>query len=155
MALRDEISKEITGAMRAGDKLRLSALRLLLAAVINKEKELKKELSDGDVHAVAATLLRQRRDSVEQYKKGGREDLAEKEERELEILKDFMPPQLSAEELRDLVEKAREETGAEDMKDMGRLMKAVMGLVSGRADGKAVQEIVKEALGGARRQDED
>jgi uncharacterized protein YqeY len=123
-------------------------LRLLLAAVTNKEKELKKGLADEDVHAVAATLSRQRRDSVEQYKKCGREDLAEKEERELVILKDFMPPQLSVEELRDLVDKARKETGAEDMKDMGRLMKAVMALVSGRADGKAVQELVKETLGG-------
>jgi uncharacterized protein YqeY len=155
MALRDEISKEITGAMRAGDKLRLSALRLLLAAVTNKEQEIKKEVSDEDVHAVAATLSRQRRDSAEQFKKGGREDLAEKEECEIEILKDFMPPQLSTEELRGLVEKARAEIAAEGMKDMGRLMKAVMGLVSGRADGKAVQEIVKEALGGTSKQNED
>jgi uncharacterized protein YqeY len=148
MALREEITKQMAGAAKSGDKLRLSTLRLLLAAVKNKEIELRKELSDEDIHQVAATLSRQRRDSIEQFKKGGRLDLAEKEEKEFEMLKDFMPPQLSADEIKEVVKKAASETGAAVTEEMGRVMKAVMAELKGRADGKLVQEIVREVLGG-------
>jgi uncharacterized protein YqeY len=130
-------SKEIASAVKAGDKLRLSTLRLLLAAVKNKEIELRKELSDEGVHKVASTLSRQRRDSIEQFKKGGRFDLADKEEEELEILKAFM-----------IVKKAVSETGATGVKDMGKVMKAVMAELKGKAEGKTVQQVVKEFLGG-------
>jgi uncharacterized protein YqeY len=148
MGLREEITKEIASALKAGEKLRLSTLRLLLAAVKNKEIELRKELSDEAVHQVAATLSRQRRDSIEQFKKGGRFDLADKEEKEIEILKAFMPPQLSTDEIREVVKNAVSETGATGIKDMGKVMKAVMAELKGKAEGKTVQEIVKEVLGG-------
>jgi uncharacterized protein YqeY len=148
MGLREEITKEIASAVKAGDKLRLSTLRLLLAAVKNKEIELRKELSDEGVHKVASTLSRQRRDSIEQFKKGGRFDLADKEEEELEILKAFMPPQLSTDEIMEIVKKAVSETGATGVKDMGKVMKAVMAELKGKAEGKTVQQVVKEFLGG-------
>jgi uncharacterized protein YqeY len=148
MDLREEITKEIASAVKAGDKLRLSTLRLLLAAVKNKEIELRKELSDEGVHKVASTLSRQRRDSIEQFKKGGRFDLADKEEEELEILKAFMPPQLSTDEIMEIVKKAVSETGATGVKDMGKVMKAVMAELKGKAEGKTVQQVVKEFLGG-------
>jgi uncharacterized protein YqeY len=149
MALREEITKQMAGAAKGGDKLRLSALRLLLAAVKNKEIELRKELTDEGVHQVAATLSRQRRESIEQFKKGGRLDLAEREEKELEILKDFMPPQLSFGEIREVVKKAVSETGATGINEMGKVMKAVMAELKGKADGKTVQEIVREVLEGS------
>jgi uncharacterized protein YqeY len=149
MALREEITKQMAGAAKGGDKLRLSALRLLLAAVKNKEIELRKELTDEGVHQVAATLSRQRRESIEQFKKGGRLDLAEREEKELEILKAFMPPQLSFGEIREVVKKAVSETGATGINEMGKVMKAVMAELKGKADGKTVQEIVREVLEGS------
>jgi uncharacterized protein YqeY len=93
-------------------------------------------------------LSRQRRDSIEQFKKGGRFDLADKEEEELEILKAFMPPQLSTDEIMEIVKKAVSETGATGVKDMGKVMKAVMAELKGKAEGKTVQQVVKEFLGG-------
>lgn len=150
MALRDEITKHIAAAAKAGDKLRLSTLRLLLAAVTNKEIELgRKELTDDEVHKVAATLSRQRKDSIEQFKKGGRMELAEKEEKELEILKDFMPPQLTPDEIRGVVKRAVTETGATGLNEAGHVMKVVMAELRGKADGKSVQDIVKQVLEGS------
>ncbi len=134
--------------MKQGEKLRLSTLRLLLAAVKNKEIEMKKELSDGEIQSVVATLLRQSKDSIEQFKKGGRDDLAEKEEKEAGILQAFMPAQLSAEEIRALVTGKIDEVGAEGMGDMGRVMKVVMPEIKGRSDGGTVKDIVKDLLGG-------
>lgn len=150
MSLKEEITKQIAAATKTGDKLRLSTLRLLLAAVTNREIELKrKELTEEDLHKVAATLIRQRKDSIEQFRKGGREDLARKEEEELEILKEFVPPELSPEEIKKVVKKVVEETGATGMQEMGKVMKVVMAELKGRADGRTVQEMVKQVLGGS------
>lgn len=149
MSLTEDITRDMKEAMKAGDKLRLTTVRMLLSAVKNKAIELRSEtLEDDDVRGVVRTLVRQRQDSVEQYTKGGRAELAEKEAKEIEILKAYLPPELSTEELRGIVEKAVEETGATGMKDMGKVMKAVMADVQGRADGKAVSQMVKEVLGG-------
>ncbi len=148
MGLRDDITKDMTAAMKAGDKLKLSTVRLLVSSIKYKELDLKRELNDDEVRQVVATLLRQRQDSIEQFRKGNRNDLAEKEEKEVEILKRYMPPQLSVEDLRTIVKKAAAEVGAAGMKDMGKLMKAVMPELKGKADGKAINEAVKEVLGG-------
>ncbi len=147
MSLRDEISKEVSAALKAGDKARLSTLRLLMSAVKYKEVDLRRPLTDDEVRQVVSTLVRQRQDSIEQFTKGGRADLADKEEAEIKVLQGYLPAQMSAAEIREIVKKAAEETGAAGAGDMGRLMKAVMPLVKGRADGKLVSEIVKEVLG--------
>jgi uncharacterized protein len=147
VSLRNSITQDMTASMKAGDKLKLSTLRMLLSSVKYKEVDLKRELNDEEVQQVIATLLRQRQDSIEQFRKGNRDDLAEKEEKEAEILKAYMPAQLSAEELRAEVSKIAAEVGAAGAKDMGKLMKAVMGKLKGKADGKAINDAVKEVLG--------
>ena len=148
MGLKEEITGKMKEAMKAGDKPTLSTLRYLLSAVKNKEIEKRRELADEEVLQVVSTLAKQRQDSIEQFRKGGRDDLVEKEVRELAILKAFMPQQLSAEEIQAVVDETAAEVGAEGMKDMGKLMKAVMAKLRGRADGRTVQEIVKKRLGG-------
>ncbi|MBI5492975.1 MAG: GatB/YqeY domain-containing protein [Deltaproteobacteria bacterium] len=148
MSLRDDISRDVTASLKAGEKEKLSALRMLLSAVKYKEVDLRRPLTDPEVHQVVSTLLRQRQDSIDQFRKGNRLDLAEKEEREAEILKAYMPAQLSAEELRQIIKKAASEAGAKGPGDMGKLMKAVMPHVKGKADGKLVNDIVREVLGG-------
>ncbi|MFQ5464964.1 MAG: GatB/YqeY domain-containing protein [Thermodesulfobacteriota bacterium] len=149
MSLTDKITSDMKAALKSGEKLRLSCLRLLLSFVKNKAIELRKDsLDDAEVQGVITTLVRQRQDSVEQYRKGGREDLAGKEAEEMEILKGYLPPQLGPEEIRGLVRDAVAEAGAGSVSDMGRVMKLVMPRVKGRADGRQVQEIVREVLGG-------
>ena len=146
MSLRDDTSKEVITALKAGEKLKVSSLRLLLSAVKYKEVDLKRELSDEETQQIIATLIRQRQDSVEQYRKGGRDELADKEEAEIVILRAYLPPQMSAEELRAVVKEAAEKTGATGPGDMGKLMGVVMPLVKGKAEGRAVSDMVKEVL---------
>jgi len=145
--LREQVTKDMATALKAGEKDKLSTLRMLLSAVKYKEVDAKHQLSDEEVIAVISTLLKQRQDSVEQFRKGGREDLVEKESKEIEFLRAYLPPQLSEEEVRDIIKKAAAETGAAGQKDMGKLMKVVMPQVKGKADGKLVNDIVKEVLG--------
>ena len=147
MSLREQITKDMATALKAGEKDKLSTVRMLLSAVKYKEVDAKRQLSDEEVIAVISTLLKQRQDSVEQFKLGGREDLVEKESKEIEFLRVYLPPQLSEAEVRDIIKKAAAETGAAGQKDMGKLMKVVMPQVKGKADGKLVNEIVKEVLG--------
>lgn len=146
MGLKDDLSANVVKALKAKDKETVSTLRFLLSAVKNKEKDLRREIRDDEVQAVALSQVKQRQDSIEQFEKGGRQDLADKERAELEILKDYIPEQLSEDALRSIVKAAITETGAETMKDMGKLMKAVMAKAKGKADGKAVSAIVKELL---------
>lgn len=148
MSLRETISRDVIAAMKAGEKERLSTLRMLMSAIKYKEVDLKRQANDEETLGVVSTLLKQRQDSVEQFRKGGREDLAAKEEAEAALLKTYLPPQLSTDELRAIVKKVAASVGAATIKDMGKLMKAVMPEVKGRADGKAVNEMVKEVLGG-------
>jgi uncharacterized protein YqeY len=146
MSLSDRLTEEMKGAMKARDDLRLSAIRLVRSAVKNREIELKHELDDPGICEVITSLVKQRRDSIRLFLDGGRVDLVEKEEKELAVLCEFLPPQLSGAELAGLVAKVIEECGAQGSKDMGKVMKALASHVAGRADGKAVAEVVREKL---------
>jgi len=148
MTLNEKINGEITTAMKAKNPVRLSALRMLKAAIMNKGVEKNRDLDDAEVLQVVAALVKQRRDSIEQFSKAGRTDLVEKESAEMVILEEYLPPAASAEEVAAAVAAAVAETGAASIKDMGKVMKAVMPKLAGKsADGRAVNEAVRRALG--------
>jgi uncharacterized protein YqeY len=148
MTLLEQISKDITGAMKARDQATLSALRMAKAALMNGEVAKGRALEDAEAQQVLASLLKQRRDSIEQFAAGGRTDLVDKERAELAILERYAPPAVSAEDLERAVDAAITETGAAGPKDMGRVMKAVMSALAGRSvDGKTVNELVRKRLG--------
>jgi hypothetical protein len=146
--LTRKIDADLGAAMKAKDPVRLSALRMLKAAVMNKSVEKKRDLDDAEVLQVASALVKQRRDSIEQFSKAGRNDLVEKESGDLAVLREYVPPEASPEDIDRAVAEAIAETGATSPKDMGRVMKAVMPKLAGRnADGRAVNEAVRRALG--------
>jgi uncharacterized protein YqeY len=150
MTFTDEISAAITDAMRAKDPLRLSTLRMLKAALMNREIERGRALDDGESRQVVASLVKQRKDSMEQFTKGGRGDLASKEAAELDVLEVYLPPSVDPAALEHAVVSAIAETGATSAKDMGRVMKATMAKLAGQTvDGKAVNELVRQKLTGA------
>jgi len=146
MSLRDRLTSDMKEAMKAKDELKLSTIRLLRSAVKNKEIDSKRELDDQGVVDVVASLVKQRRESIRMFGEAGRQDLVAKEEQELAVLQSFLPPQLSREELIELVVQAIEECGAQGAKDMGKVMKILSPMVAGRADGKAVSDLVREKL---------
>ena len=150
MPLNEQIAADLTAAMKAKDATRLSALRMLKAAVMNKGMvEKGRDLQDAEVLQVVASLVKQRRDSIEQFAKAGRTDLVDKETAEIAILEHYLPPAVSVEEIEAAVAAAIAETGASSPKDMGKVMKAVMPKLAGKnADGKAVNEAVRRKLGG-------
>ena len=148
MTLSDKVNAEISAAMKARNQVRLSSLRMLKAAIMNKGVEKKGDLDDAEVLQVVASLVKQRRDSIEQFSKAGRTDLVEKETGELAVLEEYLPPSASAEEIAAAVAAAIAETGATSPKDMGKVMKAVMPKLAGKtADGRAVNEAVRRSLG--------
>jgi len=147
MPLLNDVNARITQAMKAHDQPTLSAYRMLKAALTNKEIEKGRALDDAEAMQVAATLIKQRRESIDQFTKGGRQDLVDKEAAELKLLEALMPPAMSAADIEATVEAAVAETGAAGMKDMGRVMKAVMARLAGQTvDGKAVNELVRKRL---------
>lgn len=146
MQLRERLTAEMKEAMKSRDSLRLSAIRMVLSLVKNREIELRHELSDAEITEAIATLCKQRRESIKLFKEAGRQELVDKEEAELALMMEFLPQQLTREELEALVMKAIADTQATGGKDMGKVMKALMPSVSGRADGKLVSEVVKEKL---------
>ena len=146
MSLRDRLTEEMKGAMKARDDLRLSAIRLVRSAVKNREIELKREFEDAEIIDVIASMIKQRRESIRLFIQGGRTDLVEKEEKELATLQEFLPPQLERAELEELVVRVIAECGAQGSKEMGKVMKALAPHVAGRADGKVVSEVVREKL---------
>ena len=149
MSLNEQVAADLTAAMKAKDAARLSALRMLKAAVMNKEVEKGRTLEDAEVQQVIASLVKQRRDSIEQFEKAGRTDLVEKETGEVRILEHYLPPAVSQEEIDAAVAAAIAETGASSLKDMGKVMKAVMLKLAGKnVDGKADNEAVRRTLGG-------
>ena len=149
MTLNDQVSADIATAMKARDALRLSALRMLKAALMNKGVEKGRDLEDAEVLQVVASLVKQRRDSIEQFAKAGRIDLVDKETAEIAVLQRYLPPAASAEEIEAAVAAAVAETGAGSAKDIGKVMKAVMPKLAGKnADGKAVNDAVRRTLGG-------
>ena len=146
--LRDKVNADMTAAMKARDAGRLSALRMLKAAIMNKGVEKGHDLDDGEVLQVVSSLVKQRRDSIEQFAKAGRTDLVEKETGEIHVLEQYLPPAASTEDIEAAVSAAIAATGAASAKDMGKVMKAVMPKLAGKtADGRAVNEAVRRALG--------
>ncbi len=146
MGLKERIQQDIKGAMKEKDQVKLSTLRLLMSEIKNKEIDAGGELEEADLLSIIQKAAKQRKESIEQYKKGGRDELAAKEERELEILNSYLPQQLSREELEALVREAIARCGATSPKDMGKVMKEVMPAVKGRADGKEVNALVRTLL---------
>jgi len=148
MALRERLDEDLKSAMRARDSLRMNTIRGLKSAVKYREIELMKPLDDAGILGVAATEIKRRRDSVEQYRAGNRPDLADKEEAEIRLLQDYLPQPLAAAELEAKVDEVIARVGAKGPKDMGAVMKALLPEVQGRADGKVVSELVKQRLAG-------
>ena len=150
MTLIDEVSAAIADAMRRQDAPRLSALRMLKAALMNREVEKARALDDAESRQVVNSLVKQRRDSIEQFMKGGRQDLVDKETAEIAILEQYLPPPADPAALERAVAEAIAETGAASPKDMGRVMKAAMARLSGQSvDGRLVNDLVKKKLAGA------
>lgn len=146
MSLRERLNEEMKRAMKAREDLRLSAIRLVRSAVKNREIELRHEFDDREISEVIASLVKQRRESIRLFQEAGRNDLVEKEEKELATLLEFLPPQLERAELEELVARIIVECGAEGSRDMGKVMKALQPHVAGRADGRVVSEVVREKL---------
>ncbi len=147
----DRINADFTKAMKAGDKVKLETLRSLRAALKDKEIALRgqgKKLSDEEILASITSAAKKRRESIDEFTKAGRTERAEEERKELKIIEEYLPEQLSPEEIETKVRAVIEQTGAESMKDMGKVMASVMPELKGRADGKEVQNIVKKLLGG-------
>ena len=148
MSLKQQIISDLTASMKAQDAQRTSTLRMVKAAFMNREIEKGGELDDEEMSKLLRTLVKQRRDSVEQYEKGGRPELAAKETSEIEVIETYLPQAASREEIEAAVAAAISETGATSMKDMGKVMKSVQAALAGKnADGRTVSEIVKTKLG--------
>jgi uncharacterized protein len=146
MSIKDQLKSDMIAAMKSKEKERLECIRFIQAAVKKQEVDTRKDLDDAAVTAILMNLAKQRKDSIDQFRKGGREDLVAKEEAELRILQGYLPEQMSAEELGRLVDASIQETGATGMKEMGAVIKAVMAKAAGRAEGSAVSEMVKRKL---------
>ena len=147
MSLQDKIAAALKEAMRSKDQAVITSMRLLLTAMKVREKEVCRGLRDDEILAVISSQIKQRRESVEQYRKCGRADLAQAEESELKVLQSYLPAQLSEEELAKEVDGIIAEVGAASAKDMGKVMKAAMAKLAGRADGRTVNALVKARLG--------
>jgi len=146
MSLSERLSEDLKKALKSRDKETLSVIRMIRAAVKNKEIEKKSSLGDEEINAVLMSLARQRKDSIEQFLKGNRHDLADKETRELSIIQSYLPQQLTEEELKKIIKDVIEEVGASGPGDMGKVMKSIMTKVKGQVDGKLVSDLVKKAL---------
>ena len=150
MAFIDELNAAIADAMRSHDQIRLVALRMLKAALVNREIDRGRALDDGEARQVVGSLVKQRKDSIEQFTKGGRQDLADKEAAEIRVLESYLPPSADPAAVERAVVEAISETGATSPKDMGRVMKAAMAKLAGQSvDGKTVNELVRQKLAGA------
>lgn len=146
MSLKQQLTDAMKQAMKAKDTLRLSTVRMVLAAIKNREIEQRGDLDDEAVIGVLSSLVKQRKESVQLYQEGNRPELAEKEQAELAVLQEFLPAPLSEAEVVALIEQAVAETGAASMKDMGKVMKIVSAQTRGRADGKQVSDLVRARL---------
>lgn len=149
MPLVDEVSAALADAMRRQDRVRLGTLRMLKAALVNRAVEKSRALDEGEGRQVVSALVNQSRDSIEQFTRGGRPDLAEKEAAEIAILESYLPPSASPDLVERAVVEAITETGASSPKDIGRVMKAAMARLTGQTvDGRAVNELVRKKLSG-------
>lgn len=147
MSLKDQIDSDIKAAMKARDSLTVSALRMVSAAIKNKMIELRPaDLTEDDVISVLKKLSKQRKDSIEQFEKAGRDDLVEQEQKELVVLEKYLPEQMGEQQITEIVVATIAEMGASSIKDMGKVMGAVTGKTQGAADNKLVSQIVKAKL---------
>jgi uncharacterized protein YqeY len=148
--LVDEVSAAIADAMRRQEQIRLGALRMLKAALVNRAIEKARDLDDAEARQVVSSLVKQRRDAIEQFTKGGRQDLADKETAEIAVLEAYLPPAADSATVERAVADAIAETGAASPRDIGRVMKSAMARLAGQTiDGKTVNDVVRKKLGGA------
>jgi uncharacterized protein len=148
MSLMERISQDMTSAMKAREQQRLGALRMAKAALMNREVEKGRALDEAEEQQVMVSLIKQRRDSIEQFTQGGRQDLADKEAAEISTLEVYLPPPIDPADIERAVSEAMTETGATSVKDLGKVMKAVMPKLAGRAvDGRTINEMVRRKLG--------
>jgi uncharacterized protein YqeY len=151
MGISEQIQKDLVDAMRSRDELRLSTLRMVKAALKNKEVDKRAPLDDKEVQQTLSTLIKQRRDSIEAFTKGGRQELADKEAAEIKLIEDYLPKAMGEEQIAETVKATIAEMGSPTMKDMGTVMKNVMAKLQAtgaRVEGKTVSELVKKHLGG-------
>ncbi len=152
MTIKQRLMDDLKGAMKSGDKMRVGCLRMLRAKILEHEVALRPkkgadyELDDEEAIQVLTTYAKQRRDSIESYREGGRDDLVAKEQAELVIIQDYLPEQLSADQVREIVHEAIDQSGATSPKQMGQVIKLVMARLKGSADGKLVSRLVRELL---------
>lgn len=147
LGLWGNIDEDLKTALKSGAKDKVSTLRMLIAALKNKKIDKRRDLTEEEVLDSVRSMIKQRKDSIEQFSKGGRQDLVDKETSEVAVLEAYLPKQLSREEVESMVREAIAQTGAQGAKDMGKVMKTLIPMISGRADGKLVSELVKHALG--------
>ena len=146
MTFKNRLDQEMVLAAKATDKTRLSALRMLKNGLHNREIDLKRELNEAEFLQLVSAMVKQRKDSIEQFDKGGRPDLVEKEEAELKVILEFLPEQMSEAELDAIIGDAIRETGAAGIRDMGKVMKELTEKLAGKADGRLVSDLVKQRL---------
>ena len=147
MELKAEIQQTAKAAMKSGDAVTLSTLRLLLSAIQNEEIKVRRALTADEIHKIISTLCKQRAEAIDLFKKGGRDELAQKEAAELKILQGYLPQPLTEDEVQTLIKESISESGAQGIKDLGKVMKLVMPKVTGRTDGKRVNDLAKALLG--------
>lgn len=148
MELKEQVVEDLKKAMKSGEKLKVSTLRLLLSEIRNAEIAKRGELDEGEALVVAAHEARKRKEAIEEFARGGRQDLVDKESSELEVLTAYLPAQMPEDELRQLIDAAISEAGATSPGDLGKVMSVLMPRVKGKADGKVVNQLVRESLGG-------
>ena len=151
MSISEQIQKDIVDAMRGREELRLSTLRMVKAALTNKEKDKRAPLDDKEAQQILSTLIKQRRDSIEAFTKGGRQELADKEAAEIKMIENYLPKAMGEEQIAEAVKATIAEMGSPTLKDMGTVMKNVMAKLQAtgaRVEGKTVSELVKKGLGG-------
>jgi len=146
MGLEERLVEEMKEAMKSSDKLRLSTIRMIRSNIKNKEIEIRKPLDDETIQRVIQGMVRKGEESLDQFKLGGRMDLVEKESKEIEILKSYLPQSLTQEEVIKIIDQTIEETQVTSLKDLGKVMKSVMPKLQGKADGKLINQLVKERL---------
>jgi uncharacterized protein YqeY len=146
MGLNEKIVEDLKQAMKAKDSLRVSCLRMLKASLKNKQVEKGRELGEDDIHSTISSLVRKGKEAIGEYRKGRREDLASKEEQEINILYEYLPQQLTREEIEEILKNTISELSAKGPKDLGNVMKAAMAKMAGQAQGKEVSEIAKKLL---------
>src|SRR4030066_1675642 len=146
MNLEEKLLEEMKQAMKTNDKIRLSTIRMIRSSSKNKEIELRRKMEDEDIMKVIQGMVRRGEESIEQFQAGGRNDLVEKEKREMEILKSFLPQPIRQEEIIKIIDETIQETQASSLKDLGKVMKAILPKLGGKADGKVINQLVKERL---------